>query len=439
MEPQSTVNERAHEALAGLDKKLYPELSTKDLLGVLGLTIKEDDVSKLIVFYCMLSAYTHDSQINVSFNAPSASGKTYITTEIAKLFPDEDKIESSGASPTSFYYTEGEDDEERDAKIISFERKVLIFYEQPNSALQTKLRPILSHDDWETNYRITNKNKSGSHRTELIILQGFPATVFCSAGLKLDEQEATRAILLSPEPSQAKIQAAIELQNRRGANKEAYIGWLESQPERVALKERILAIRDEYVDHIKLPEGDIVMERFNSSFPKLRQRHTRDFTHLQQLIKAITLLNLWHRKQLDGSIMANQSDIDLAFHLWGQVAQSQNLGIPPVAVHFYRKYILPLHFENYVNHPKKSVPQSALGISREQLCLHYLKVEGTMLADTYLRKEILPQLEAGGLIIQSPPEIGDRRTKLIYPQWFPEQNNIGEQGGTAIYGREWPT
>jgi hypothetical protein len=99
----------------------------QQLVDVLDLTIKEDSVSKLITFYCMLSAYTHDSQINVSFNAPSASGKTYITTEVAKLFPDEDKIESSGASPTSFYYTEGEEDEERNAKVISFERKILLF------------------------------------------------------------------------------------------------------------------------------------------------------------------------------------------------------------------------------------------------------------------------------------------------------------------------
>jgi hypothetical protein len=58
------------------------------------------------------------------------------------------------------------------------------------------------------------------------------------------------------------------------------------------------------------------MERFHSNFPKLKQRHTRDFTHLQQLIKVIALLNLWHRKQSDGSILANQADIDQAFELW---------------------------------------------------------------------------------------------------------------------------
>lgn len=423
MNPQTMItSEEVQEAPSGLDERIYPEMSMQELLNVLDLTIKEDNVSKLITFYCMLSAYTHDSQINVSFNAPSASGKTYITTEVAQLFPDEDKIESSGASPTSFYYTEGEEDEERNAKVISFERKILLFLEQGNSAIQTKLRPILSHDSWEINYRITNKNKSGGNRTELIILQGFPATVFCSAGLRLDEQEATRAILLSPEPSQEKIQAAIELQNKRGKDERAYIEWLESRPERIALKERILAIRDECVEYIKLPDNGAIKERFYSTFPKLRQRHTRDFTHLQQLIKVIALLNLWHRKQPDGSIMANDSDTDQAFELWEQLAQSQNLGIPPTAIHFYKTYILPV-FYNLVDANPKIDPYS-LGVSREQLSREYLYLEKTTLADTYLRKEILPQLEASGLITQQAPEFGDKRSKLIYPKWFPAEQTI---------------
>ncbi len=419
MNPETeTTKDQVRDALNGLDHKLYPEVSVEQLLHVLGLTIKEDDVCKLITFYCMLSAYTHDSQINVSFNAPSSSGKTYITTEIAKLFPEEDKIESSGASPTSFYYTEGEEDEERGAKIISFERKILLFLEQNNPALQAKLRPILSHDSWEINYRITNKNKSGGNRTELIILQGYPATVFCSAGLRLDEQEATRAILLSPEPSQAKLKAAIELQNKRGTDAKAYSEWLETQPERVALKDRILAIRDEYVEYVKLPDNDAIKERFYTSFTKLKHRHTRDFTHLQQLIKVIALMNLWHRKQTDGSIVANQADIDQAFELWEQLSQSQSLGIPPTAIHFYKTYILPVYYEVREPNPKA---QYALGVSREQLSRYYLNLEKTTLPETYLRKEILPQLEASGLIIQQAPEFGDKRSKLIYPQWFPDQ------------------
>lgn len=83
---------------------LPKEITLREITDVLSLTIKHDDDNKLIVFLCMLSAYTDKSQMNVSLNAPSATGKTYLATEIAKLFPDEDKVVRSGASPTSFFY-----------------------------------------------------------------------------------------------------------------------------------------------------------------------------------------------------------------------------------------------------------------------------------------------------------------------------------------------
>jgi hypothetical protein len=186
-------------AVVKIDSSQFQELKMDALTDILGLTIKHDDDNKLITFLCMLSAYTDSSQINISFNAPSSSGKTYITSEIAKLFPAEDKIELSGASPTSFYHRKGVLDKERNAKIVSLERKILIFYEQPNPQLQEKLRAVLSHDARELNFLITDKDKKGAHRAAEIIIRGFPATIFCSAGLKLNEQEATRALMLSPQ------------------------------------------------------------------------------------------------------------------------------------------------------------------------------------------------------------------------------------------------
>ena len=57
MNPElETTKAQVLEVLGSIDHKLYPEISMQQLLDVLGLTIKEDDVSKLITFYCMLSA-----------------------------------------------------------------------------------------------------------------------------------------------------------------------------------------------------------------------------------------------------------------------------------------------------------------------------------------------------------------------------------------------
>lgn len=80
---------------------------------VLSLTIMEDRENKLLTFFAMLSMYTEDAQLNISFNAPSSSGKTYIPLQVAQLFPSEDLMKLGNASPTSFFHEEGKSNKDR--------------------------------------------------------------------------------------------------------------------------------------------------------------------------------------------------------------------------------------------------------------------------------------------------------------------------------------
>lgn len=407
----------------------FEEMSLDELADILSLTIKHDFENKLVTFLCMLSAYTGKNQINVSFNAPSSSGKSYLTTEIAKLFPDADKIELSGASPTSFFHGEGVNNKERNAKIVSLARKILIFYEQPDPTLQAKLRSVLSHDAWETKYRITNKGKKGEHRADLIIMQGFPATIFCSAGLKLDEQEATRAILLSPEMTESKLKEGVHLQAQRGANEKAFKTRIASEPKRRALMERIKAIRDEQVEDIIIPEPEKIEDRFYEKLTSVKPRHMRDMGHLMKLIKAIALLNIWTRRK-NGEFQASKSDIDQAFDLWGYFIESQDLNIPPVLMSFYKNYILPAYMEKKGDDSGDAMERGDIGLTKQELTRYYFNKEHATLNHEQLRKQILPQLESCGLIMQQPPLEGDKRSWHIFPQKFPEENNVGKAGGT---------
>ncbi len=414
-----------------------PEMTLAEVADILSLTIKHDFENKLITFLCMLSAYTDSSQLNVSFNAPSSSGKTYMTTEIAKLFPAEDKIERSGASPTSFFYSEGKLDKKRGVKIVSLEKKILIFYEQPNPELQKRLRPVLSHDQRELQFSNTNKDKKGANRAEQTIIRGFPATVFCSAGLQLDEQEATRAILLSPEVTEAKLKEGVHLQFMRGANEVQFDTWLELQPERMALKKRIVAIRNEEVGDIIIAEPEKIEERFYETFIKLKPRHMRDSGHLMKLIKVIALLNVWHRRLPDGAIVAGQSDIDQAFELWSTVIESQDLNVPPAVLRLHKNFIVPAYLEKLEN-PDYSSDMKAgfVGLSGQELSAYYMRLERTALNEEQLRKQIIPQLVNSGLIAFEKPTYGDRRSRHIFPLWGLDQenstfldNNVGTRGG----------
>jgi len=52
--------------------------------------------------------------------------------------------------------------------------------------------------------KITDKTQKFGLKTKNVLLRGYPSVIFCTAGLKIDEQEATRFLLLSPEINQEK-------------------------------------------------------------------------------------------------------------------------------------------------------------------------------------------------------------------------------------------
>ncbi len=431
-----------------IDVNQFDEMSLQDVIKTLALTIKHDDDNKLVTFLCMLSAFTDSGQLNASFNAPSSTGKSYTAIQVANLFPVADKIELAGASPTAFFHGEGVYDKERGAKIVSLERKILLFLEQPNPELQAKLRAVLSHDQRELSYRITNKDKKGAQRAEHIIIRGFPATVFCSAAMRLDEQEATRAILLSPEVTTEKIREGVRQQVQRSADKAKFEAWLEAQPERVGLKNRILAVKREQIDDIIIPNPEEILQRFNSRFKNAKSRHMRDAEHLMNLIKAATLLNVWQRKQSDGLVVASQSDIDQVFELWGRLIEAQDMSVSPAVMYIYKRYLLAAFAEKFADqeHPEYAddMAKRLIGISAEELSAFYFRKESVPLNAEQLRKQILPQLEASGMILRQKPEKGDKRSRHIFPIWYPtgekdplNSNNDGTSGGVSKLGGKW--
>ncbi|MGH7234250.1 MAG: hypothetical protein ACREF7_02285, partial [Candidatus Saccharimonadales bacterium] len=380
-----------------IDTSQFSELTLDDVAKVLSLTITDDEVNKKIVFLVMLSAYTDKSQLNVSLNAPSSTGKTYLATEIAELFPDEDKVERSGASPTSFFYGAGVFDKERQAKIVSLSRKILLFYDQPDFSLLEKLRSLMSHDKKEITHALTNK-KGGRNQTDMIIVEGFPAFIFCSASLRLDEQEATRSILISPEATAAKMRRSLEMLLERWSNVEKFKASLDARPARIALKERIVAIREEHVGEVLISDDDkaAIKDRFLSMIHVLKPRNQRDLMHLLQTIKVIALLNVWYRRQPDGSVVASQSDISQAFELWDEFFEAQNLGISPSVLSIYKKYIVPAYmakFDKANTKDKEAITNCEVGVTPQEVSTYHFQEEETMLNNDQLRKQILPQLE----------------------------------------------
>jgi len=415
-----------------IDTSQFKPMTAKNLMAILGITIKKDDQNKILTFLCELSAYTENAQLNVSFNAPSSTGKSYIPTEIARLFPTEDVVEVGYCSPTAFFHDFGIFDEKKKGYTVDLSRKILIFLDQPHTLLLQHLRPLLSHDKKEIHIKITDKSQKQGLRTKNIFLKGFPSVIFCTAGLKIDEQESTRFLLLSPETNQEKIHAAIDQRIKKETNAEAYKAELDSMAERISLMERIIAIKHENIGEIKISSPQLVEQIFFNKNKTLKPRHQRDIGRILSLIKLFAVLNLWFRQRDAEAIIANEEDVEAAFELWNAISESQEYNLPPYVYQIYKEIIEPAWLEKNCDwNPILDQNTEPKGLTRKEVTLRHLKTYGRVLADWMLRQQIVPMLENSGLISQEA-DPDDKRKMLICPTRsldIPIQNNSEPDGG----------
>lgn len=75
------------------------------------------------------------------------------------MFPSDRVIKIAYSSPTAFFHDQGAIDQETKIITVDLERKILIFLDQPHDQLLERLRPLLSHDQKELYYKITDKRE----------------------------------------------------------------------------------------------------------------------------------------------------------------------------------------------------------------------------------------------------------------------------------------
>ncbi len=421
-----------------VDTSQFKPLSLQELVEILGLTIKKDEKNKIVTFLCELSAYTENAQFNISYNAPSSTGKSFIPLEISKLFPNEDVMRLGNCSPTAFFHEQGEFDKDKNTIVVDLSRKIIIFLDQPHTALLERLRSLLSHDEKEMHSKITDKNQRGGNRTKTVIIRGFPSVIFCTAGLHIDEQEATRFLLLSPEINPEKIRGGIVEAIKKESDKDKYEAWLEENPMRKILKERIRAIKLENIREIKIACYEKIEERFLGNNKVLKPRHQRDIKRLSSLIKSFALLNLWWRDRDGSTITANEDDIEQAFRIWDEISVSQELNLPPYIYNLYREVIMQAWQDKNASQNQEIMKiTGTAGLSRQEILQRHFEVYGRMLDNNQLRQQILPMLETAGLISQEVDK-NDKRKILVYPTVLTikstsEKNNSVTEGGVENY------
>ncbi len=410
---------KGYNKMDSMRRNQYSPLKIKDLVKILGLTVKKDNVNKVITFLACLSAYTENSQLNISFNAPSSSGKSYIPSELVSLFPKKDVRELGYVSAKAFFHDEGKPDPKTNVAVVDLERKILVFLDQPHQNLLEYLRPILSHDRKEVNIKITDKNRKGGLKTKNIIIRGYPAVIFCTAKLMVDEQEATRFILLSPETSQDKLRKSIEEVLLKETDEKLYRQKLHSNPARRLLMQRIRAIKEERIKNVKIHAPEKIGEWFYGKYKRFQPRHARDMKRLIYIVKCYALLNLWHRRREGSIIHTSDVDIKAGIILWKKIAISQEYNLPPYVYNILKDVIEPIYKKKLENPQRlrlegqESEPVNPT-LTRKEILEEYYQLYGRPLDEWKLRKEILPMLERSGLIRQENDAL-DKRQMVVIP------------------------
>ncbi len=391
---EESVYEKENEFLT--DKNLVQKVS-----AILDKKIKKEEKNRLIVLFTYLSAYG-SNPLNLFLKGESSTGKSYLAKSVAEYFPPEDVWFIGDMSPKALIHEHGRSEQ---GKIhVSLEKKILVFLESPRRETLEMLKPILSHDRREIEYKVADKSSQGTLQTKSVIIEGWPATVFCTADVRVLEELSTRSLLITPESSQEKIREVLEFKGSKYAR--PWEQMAEDREEKI-LKSALRLLREKR--EVCIPFADGLAERYT----KVEPRVMRDFDKFMELIRMSAFLHQRQRPSfelvIDGEVqhfvIATESDYTLGEHLFSSIERATTTGLSQNTIDFYEKVVCQLDELTYVSLMRK-----------------YKEVYKKLIGRDVLRRKYVEPLETvGWLDREKDPEDGRR--------WVFENCGNGEDTG----------
>jgi hypothetical protein len=325
-------------------------------------TIKNDIAARNIVLDVGISAYT-SNPLNLILKGPSGIGKTYIALQALKSFPEEDKVILGDLSPKALVHDLGlakfvdskgveisltnapdiksSSEEKRNWRerlknaryVIDLSMKIIVFLEIPRLETFQILRPLLSHDKYEIEFKITDKTSKGNLSTKTVIIRGWPATIFCTSDRDYIEDLSTRSFTITPQVTKEKLKAA----NMLTAHKRAQPWLYEEDRELPYMQDYIRRIKKKLIEGFKItiPFAEYLTE----IFPSEQGRDMRDFDHILSLIECSTYLHLYHRPILrfneEEYLIATFLDLQYAIDTFKEIAETTRTGLDAIILQFY--------------------------------------------------------------------------------------------------------
>ena len=440
----------------------------KELCDYFEKTVKEDRRIIEIILAKMFSTYTPEPG-NLGIEAPTSEGKTYPVVEIAKLFPKEDIWFLGGLSPKALVHEHGkllwrdgselspvledlrkQEELAKAAKntdtiaeirrkrrllmsesynLVTLENKILIFLESPELETWGMLRPILSHDVYETAYKYTDKQ---SLITYTVILRGWPAAIYSKAGRGKEDliwdQIQSRFTTISPKMDAKKYRAAVELTaTRRGLPTSTFIKKLKLETKEDiksainAIKIRLTKITESGRKAAGEHEINIFWLPFyaqiGADFPAHIGKHMRDSKRFLEAIQMSAAINVFNRPILKlgetENVIATMEDFARATKLYFEEGGEEIFsGLPANVIKFFNSIIVPLSDKMQQEITVKETGEEAKqGITVKEMVEETKKQYNRPKSSKTISKHYLPSLEEAGLV-SSETDPNDKRQNI---------------------------
>lgn len=295
--------------------------------------------------------------------------------------------------------------------LINLDNIVIIFLDEPHPLTIQKLRPIMSHDKAEIDYKIAQpQGGRGGWRTRRVRIQGWPAFILITAKGEQRKSEAdqisSRFITAAPKMSKEKYREAIKfMSNSEGLPTTIFYKKFNLHVKREYAKKIIRQIRDELINLKNkarqqtgkykvtitwFPFKDYVGEEL----PANKGRNMRDSEKFWRSLRTIALINIFSRPRIiigeEESIIITAQDYARAVNLYFEDKAERSViftGISRHVMDFFYKVVIPLSEEG----KKEDFLMS------EMVDKCYEALDKT-LSSTTIRKNYLPYLENEGLI-----------------------------------------
>lgn len=278
---------------AGEPKTAAEFLQQKDLLKSLNQLIEKagiigEEQSRLLLFLITIS-YLNKSPLHGIVQGSSGSGKTHIISRIADLMPQEDVLRFTRITESSLYNW-GEFD---------LFQKIIIIEDLDGlkeDALYA-LREFISNQVLRSS--VTIKDKKGNNKSSHKIVKGQFSSLSATTKGETYEDNMNRSFIIAINESEEQTRKIIDYQNLKNAgmidrnNEQKAISFIQKLVKNLKCYEVV----NPYAMELQLPDKVKNKRRLNEM--------------VQSIIKQITILNQYQRKQTDdGKLITEIEDLE---------------------------------------------------------------------------------------------------------------------------------